>query len=300
MCCSTNAQGELVSVDSDRFGQGAWIYDTTSGLSGLQPVLSAGYSFNSIQPELLAGGTYAGLRHATADETHQLFLHAEIPEIGTRTEYDEQYEQYQECREEHPIDPTGPGSAGGAGSGPADDPCELPSFGGASSLNEAPVLALMGIISPTSYQGDKPDLLALTGTPAYDGGIQTATLDWVGGINVYQVQVGGLIWGVNTSSSSFGHWLVQQHALGDTNGDDIVDQTDLNLLLANWGQSATAASLSEGELSGDGRVGLDDLSILLRNWGGQETPNFAVPEPSTSVMMLGLVGLVYRRRRPFA
>ena len=48
----------------------------------------------------------------------------------------------------------------------------------------------------------------------------------------------------------------------DTNGDGVVDASDLAILLGAWGSADPAA-----DLNGDGSVDASDLAILLGNWG---------------------------------
>jgi autotransporter-associated beta strand protein len=52
---------------------------------------------------------------------------------------------------------------------------------------------------------------------------------------------------------------------GDVNLDGTVDFSDLNILLANYGQSGKV--WRTGDFSHDGSVGLTDLSLLLSNYG---------------------------------
>lgn len=49
---------------------------------------------------------------------------------------------------------------------------------------------------------------------------------------------------------------------GDANGDGSVDLSDLNLVLANFGQTT-----SNGDVTGDGEVNLADLNLVLANFG---------------------------------
>lgn len=53
--------------------------------------------------------------------------------------------------------------------------------------------------------------------------------------------------------------------LGDTNGDFVVDLSDLSGLLSNFGQ--TGATVAQGDFDGDGDVDLGDLSQLLAVFG---------------------------------
>ena len=53
---------------------------------------------------------------------------------------------------------------------------------------------------------------------------------------------------------------------GDINGDGFVGQTDLDVVLDNWGQSVPPAA-EAADPSGDGFVGQTDLDVILDNWG---------------------------------
>ena len=78
---------------------------------------------------------------------------------------------------------------------------------------------------------------------------------------------------------------------GDANTDGVVDDDDLSLTLASWGQDV---GWENGEFSGADPVNDDDLSLLLANWTGATT----VPEPVTlAVLVLGGVVLLAVRRR---
>ena len=79
--------------------------------------------------------------------------------------------------------------------------------------------------------------------------------------------------------------------VGDANGDGLVDDDDLSLLLANWQQDV---GWSKGNFNGDNTVDDDDLSLLLANWTGSG----AVPEPATLAMLtVSAMVLASRRRR---
>lgn len=83
---------------------------------------------------------------------------------------------------------------------------------------------------------------------------------------------------------------------GDLDGDGFVGVSDLDLLLANWGDSVPAGSLIDGDASGDGLVGQPDLQIVLDAWGDGTPPSGAVPEPGSLGMLLGAAGLFLTRR----
>jgi len=53
--------------------------------------------------------------------------------------------------------------------------------------------------------------------------------------------------------------------LGDINGDGVVEQGDLAVLLANW--SLNVPVYHDGDLNGDGVVGQADLAVLLSLYG---------------------------------
>jgi len=60
-------------------------------------------------------------------------------------------------------------------------------------------------------------------------------------------------------------------ANGDANGDGLVDDNDLSLLLVHWGRDVTDGrngGWDKGEFRGSAPVNDDDLSLLLANWTG--------------------------------
>ena len=52
---------------------------------------------------------------------------------------------------------------------------------------------------------------------------------------------------------------------GDTDGNDVIDATDLGILLALWGNDG--GTIPAADVNGDGFVGSADLGILLASWG---------------------------------
>jgi hypothetical protein len=51
---------------------------------------------------------------------------------------------------------------------------------------------------------------------------------------------------------------------GDTNGDNVVNFTDLNAVLAAFGMTGSGLA---GDVNGDGIVNFTDLNIVLANFG---------------------------------
>ncbi|TWT42863.1 hypothetical protein [Botrimarina hoheduenensis] len=90
---------------------------------------------------------------------------------------------------------------------------------------------------------------------------------------------------------------------GDFNGDGMVDNGDLNLLLGNWGAAVPPAPAGWGGYQPTGpTVDNDELNVLLANWGMVCGPapgmtGAAIPEPATLVLALLAVGPLAARRR---
>ncbi|MDZ4818120.1 MAG: lamin tail domain-containing protein [Planctomycetota bacterium] len=96
--------------------------------------------------------------------------------------------------------------------------------------------------------------------------------------------------------------LLEEPLDGDLDSDGFVGQSDLNLILGNWGQDVPPANpLADGDASGS--VGQGDLNLVLSGWGqGTPPPNVAaVPEPATFVLLglagVGLLAVRVRNRR---
>ena len=86
--------------------------------------------------------------------------------------------------------------------------------------------------------------------------------------------------------------------VGDANLDGLVNDADLSLLLAHWGQDVTDepdGGWGKGEFDGTAPVQDADLSLLLANWTGAGA---AVPEPASAlVLLLGFAGAALRRSK---
>lgn len=83
---------------------------------------------------------------------------------------------------------------------------------------------------------------------------------------------------------------------GDLNGDFVVDQHDLAIVLGNWGSAVTAGDRLVGDPTGDGQVGVADMDHVLAHWTIAGAPAFAsVPEPGMFSMSVGALWLLARR-----
>lgn len=80
---------------------------------------------------------------------------------------------------------------------------------------------------------------------------------------------------------------------GDVTGDGAVGIEDLDLLLANWGD--TVATGAHGDLDASGLIDSGDLQLVIANWDSG-TPPASIPEPGT-VALLVLSGCAILRRR---
>jgi len=84
---------------------------------------------------------------------------------------------------------------------------------------------------------------------------------------------------------------------GDFDGDGFVGVADLDILLANWGQTVDPGAIELGDLVVDGQINQDDLAALIDLWGNGTPPDSQVPEPGTLAGLLLVGGLLARRRR---
>ncbi|XAL99832.1 lectin-like protein [Phycisphaeraceae bacterium D3-23] len=84
---------------------------------------------------------------------------------------------------------------------------------------------------------------------------------------------------------------------GDLDRDGFVGVSDLDILLANWGDSVSNYDLLSGDWTGDGLVNEADLNVVLANWGNGTPPGGNVPEPGTFAGLAVLLLCTSRRRR---
>lgn len=91
----------------------------------------------------------------------------------------------------------------------------------------------------------------------------------------------------------------QDNVLGDTNGDGILNQSDMAVILQNLGQNVFGGYF-DGDFNDDGRVTSDDLALFDRAYAQQSATltniSLSIPEPSKfSVLAGSMLGLVRRR-----
>lgn len=78
----SNAGAALLSLNDPQFGQDSITRDTATGLDWLDVTESQGLSFQTVQNQTAAGGTFAGFRHATRSEIFTLWNNAGIPDTS--------------------------------------------------------------------------------------------------------------------------------------------------------------------------------------------------------------------------
>lgn len=83
---------------------------------------------------------------------------------------------------------------------------------------------------------------------------------------------------------------------GDLNGDGFVGAADLDVVLANWGQSVGLGDRAHGDHTGDGFVNDADLQVVMSHFGNGIPPGTNIPEPGTYTL-LSLLGMVFGRHR---
>jgi hypothetical protein len=87
---------------------------------------------------------------------------------------------------------------------------------------------------------------------------------------------------------------------GDANGDGVVDNADLAIVVANYG-TTSGATVTQGDLDGNGRVNLRDVLVVKSHFGetlSAAPPAAAIPEPATWISALvALIAICIGMRR---
>ncbi|MEM1444581.1 MAG: hypothetical protein AAGF84_00860 [Planctomycetota bacterium] len=92
---------------------------------------------------------------------------------------------------------------------------------------------------------------------------------------------------------------------GDFSGNGLVEQSDLNLVLSNWGVDTTG-NIPDGweyTFGLEGTVDQEELNAVLSNWGSGVAPSFegfAIPEPGVLAVASASSLLLLRRRADVA
>ena len=91
----------------------------------------------------------------------------------------------------------------------------------------------------------------------------------------------------------------QPGLLGDYNGDDFVGQSDLDLVLLNWGETVPSSPVPAGWINQQptGLIGQNTLDGVLLHWGNGTQTATAVPEPAGVVLLMLAAGMVGRKKR---
>jgi hypothetical protein len=157
-----------------------------------------------------------------------------------------------------------------------------------NTLNLLDVEELVEVIMGTSF-GDV-DLDGDVDTT--DLGIASGNLNMPGGWAMGDVN-GDKV--VNAADIAIINAGLPSSQAGDFSGDGRVDGADLSLLLANWGATVPPTPSGwNGVAPTATGVDADELSALLANWGvGTST---SIPEPGTAALLLSLVAAATRRR----
>jgi hypothetical protein len=148
-------------------------------------------------------------------------------------------------------------------------------------------LDLAGTLNVTLIDGYSPEL-----GDHFDildwGGTQTGTFDTL----LLAELDAGLGWNLRDLHTR-GELRVE--LLGDLNSDGRVGIEDLDLILANWGDTTNPYNYAGGDLSGDGLVSDTDLQAVLDHWGNTVTSmGSTIPEPCTLALLV--LSLMSQRR----
>ena len=77
---------------------------------------------------------------------------------------------------------------------------------------------------------------------------------------------------VNIDGETWEYIAPQQDCVGDLDGDNDTDHSDLGILLGDWGCVGSDPDDCPGDLDGDYDTDHSDLGILLGDWGCGTAP----------------------------
>ncbi len=81
--------------------------------------------------------------------------------------------------------------------------------------------------------------------------------------------------------------FVALHDPGDFTGNGVVDADDLEVVLTRFDRPTTPFNLAEGDWDGDGLVGMTEVDLVLANWTQSAVvPAVNVPEPTSAALLL--------------
>jgi hypothetical protein len=134
----------------------------------------------------------------------------------------------------------------------------------ASSISLSALLSQPILTSPNSWDGDTPIddfYLDAQGGDVYAASWDSSDTD----AGVYDVNFEAWDLAGNSRLLEDAETVCLEELIpGDLNGDGCVDQSDLGILLADWGCTGGGCS---GDCDGDGDTDQSDLGILLSHWG---------------------------------
>ncbi|MEM8875822.1 MAG: pentapeptide repeat-containing protein [Planctomycetota bacterium] len=150
--------------------------------------------------------------------------------------------------------------------------------------------------------------LALIVAPDAEPGMSSGTVlklfDWGGVTPVGTPSIRsepGFMWDTSAILTEGTVTLLAAAPLGDFSGDGTVDQADLDLVLARWGDAWTPVSWKNRRGLSQG-IDLEELDAVLSHWNGSGQPNLrglVIPEPTAACAMASST-LLLRRRRSIA
>ena len=194
----------------------------------------------------------------------------------------------------------------------------LGTFGGDLTISEAAAveIELAGLMRGTEH-----DALDILGALQLDGTLNVLLLDGftpeagssfdifnfgslAGSFDAINLPTltNGLEWDTSSLYLDGTLTVVTSLIVGDFDGSGAVGQGDLNLVLLNWGSTASPAGFDASALSTggpfDGNMSQNELNDVLLNWGNtaEASGGSAVPEPATLALIAVGTPLLRRRR----